>query len=124
MKLKEKELNKVFEFIDKYGDLNIRMQKIENQIKDLHAEKHGIVESISNGIDNYGKIEDRIEELHEKTYSLEKDKNILILELESIRNDELKFGKSLEKKYGKGRFNFKTLEYESISENMEIHNKS
>jgi len=69
-------------------------------------------ETIRNFIRNYISLDDRFKSIEETIVELQKEKDVLLEELNDLRTNEKKFGEDLDKKYGKGKLNLKNFNYE------------
>tara|TARA_R110001592_G_scaffold308818_1_gene582836 strand:+ start:3315 stop:3578 length:264 start_codon:yes stop_codon:yes gene_type:complete len=63
-------------------------------------------------IETYKKKYDEIGNLEKTLKTLNNTRDQIKEQLEKVRNDEQLFGKKLIEKYGKGKFNIQTFEYE------------
>lgn len=71
-------------------------------------------EELKDILTSYRDIHGDIEKKQEQMKSLQDDIKLLLTRLDENRSKEIKFGKELEKHYGKGVFNIKTGEYELV----------
>ena len=70
------------------------------------------LETVNNFIINYKKIYDEITEVENELRRLTIKQKNLLTKLTDNREMEIEFSNQIEEKYGKGKFNILTLEYE------------
>ncbi len=86
------------------------MTKNSIQLEKIELEKiHSMIKEYRQKYDEINNLEETLKKLTETREQIKK-------QLSEIRKKEDDFGKDLVKKYGKGRFNVKTFEYELENE--------
>jgi len=72
------------------------------------------IEKAEDFLNRYPILHDSLTKFRDEISELEKSSIVILKDLEDLRQDEVKFFIELEKKYGRGEIDIKTMSYKKI----------